>query len=474
MKCPVVAFVVVIAATGGARAEEPAPEPPADEPAPGEPSAVPPPTEPVPVPPPAASGAPVAPVIAPPPSDGLTTDVFQEDPNLDLHWKLLNIPERVVELAFAPVGLLVAVVEEKRLDKRVKELISFWDGRIKLQPRFKLAFGDGLGLGILAKGKSKTTRRTESKLGFVYRLDGDYEIDGELEQPFGSLNDRVVRVNGDIEVDKNERFYGLGGGSTEDTRRVLRSDHQLVDVSMDLQPKDWYDYSGRAAIGLYRQTLAPGTSASTPAVGTMVDDPAGVPPGFGTTITYATAYLSGHYDTRDTFGRPSRGLVADVSADAKFGLQDADLAGIRFKASARWYLPILPEARTLSVAAGGSAALPLYPGATIPLETLALLGREQHLRGYDRARFRDKYAFWGAIEYRFPIYEYLNTDVGLDPYVFAEGGTTFGIDSLQVNRMRWSAGGGLRLAHETTLVIDSFLAYSPEGIQLIFGGEADF
>lgn len=416
-------------------------------------------------------------IVTPPASDGLTTDVYQQEPNLDLHWKLLNLPERIVELVFAPVGLLVAVVEDKRIDKRVKEFISFWDGRIKLKPRFKLAFGDGLGLGILAKGKSKTRRRSESKLGFVYRLDGDYEIDGELEQPFGSLNDRTVRVNGDIEVDKNERFYGIGGGATQDTKRVLRSDHQTIDVSIDLQPKAWFDYSGRLALGLNRQTLAPGTQSATsmtPPVGTIPDDPAGVPPGFDTTITYATAWLSGHYDTRDTVGRPSRGLVAEVSADAKFGLQDADLAGVKLKASARWHLPILPEARTLILAAGGSAALPLYPGATIPFETLALLGREQHLRGYDRARFRDKYAFWGAIEYRFPIYEYMTTDVGLDPFVFVEGGTTFGFDALQSNRVRYSTGGGIRLAHETTLILESVIAWSPEGIQFTFGGEADF
>ncbi len=414
-----------------------------------------------------------APVPPPEPGDGLTSDVWEYDKPIAFHWTLLNLPERALELALSPLGILVAEAEERRLDKRFKDFFSYFDGRIKISPRFKVAFGDGLGVGAKVKYKERLDARTEAALGAVYRLNGDYLIDSTLEQPVGTLNDRTIHARASIVVDQNERFYGLGGGSVRESRRVLTNNDQQAVVGIDLQPKDWYDYAGKFELGIYRQTLAPGVDAPNVPVGAP-GDLVGVPPGFDESTLYALANLIGTYDTRDTHGRPSRGLQAHLGVDGLIDVSGGGLAGARFHGGFRWYLPVLPEARTLIVFGGAAAAVPLYPGAEIPLQILPSLGRENHLRGYDRVRFRDKYAFWGGAEYRFPIFEYLNTDVGIDTFVFAEGGTAFGDDALEANRLRYSTGGGIRVGHETVMVSELVVGFSREGFQIFIGREADF
>jgi hypothetical protein len=416
----------------------------------------------------AASVATSTPALAEdPPPPGLTTETFHPEEKLDLHWQLLTLPEQAIELAFIPVGLAVGVVERHRLDKRVARLLKFWDGRLKISPRLKVSFGDGLGVGAKLKYAQKLDRRTQASIGFVYRLDNDFEIDGELVQPIGSIDDREVRLAAEVERDQNERFYGLAG-----ERRVLTNNQQLVVAGIDLQPRDWYDYAGLFELGVLRQTLAPGVDAAEIPLGDPMDSVA-PPPGFNATAVYAMASLDASYDTRDTIGRPSRGVFADARVLGLLDLRAGDLAGTKLKASASWFLPVMPEARVIVLSAGASAALPLYRGAIIPLPAVSELGREQHLRGYDRVRFRDRYAAWAGVEYRFPIYEYLNTDVGLDTFVFLDGATAFGDVALSRDTLYYSTGGGLRIAHETTLISQLTFGWSPEGIEIFIGGEVD-
>ncbi|MEJ7603268.1 MAG: BamA/TamA family outer membrane protein [Kofleriaceae bacterium] len=412
-----------------------------------------------------ASTAPVRAEDPPPP--GLTTETWHHEPRLDLHWQLLTLPERAIELVFVPFGLAVAAVERHRIDRRVGRLLSFWEGRLKLSPRMKISFGDGLGVGLKLKYKQPFDTRTQASLGFVVRVNRDFLVDSELQQPIGSLDDRSLHVNAFVERDQNERFYRLGGGSSS-MRRVMTNNLQVLTAGLDLQPVDWYDYSGLFEVGAVRQTLGPGLELGEIPLGEP-DDSFAPPPGFGTSTVYAHANISGSYDTRDTLGRPSRGLHAELRA-ALYTDVAGGLAGANLRAAGAWFLPVLPEARVLVLNVGASAAVPLF-GETIPLVALSQLGREHHLRGYDRARFRDRYAVWAGAEYRFPIYEYLTTGVGLDTFVFLEGASVFGATPPSRETFAYSAGGGLRIAAETKLVSQLTFGWSPEGIEIFIGSE---
>ena len=424
---------------------------------------------------PEAPPAPAAPPQPPKPEpivaeDATTTAAWRPGFHFDLHWRLLMLPERAVELVFLPVSLAVAAVEEYRLDNRIGDWLSFKDGRIKIVPRFRFSLGDGAGVGLWISRHKLFDRRAQLRLGGIVRLDLDWQLETEYKHSLLLPGGRGLRTRAYMENDKNQRFFGLGGDTDVADRRVMRSFEQGAVVEVDLQGIDRYTYAGTARLGVRRQELLPGTSTTYAPVGEP-GDTVTPPPGFGETAIYADARLDGRYDTRDTYGRPTRGWLGELRALARQEVTGKELSGITLDGAVRWHIPVLPDNRVLVLTVAGTAAFALLPGTTIPLDSLAVIGRG-NVRGYDRERFRDRYAMVGSIEYRFPIYEYLSSRAGLDAFTFVDGGTIWGNSKFDVSPPLWSVGGGIRGAHDTTLVFESTIGYSPEGFEITIGAES--
>jgi Omp85 superfamily domain len=422
--------------------------------------------------PPPADKAP-APLAVPEPitpEHPLTSAEWSPGYHFDLHWRLLMLPERVIELVFLPISLVVGAVEEYRIDKRVIDGLTWATGRNQISPRFKFSLGDGAGIGLWVSRKKLFDERARLRLGGIVRLDADWQLETEYRHALLIPGGRGLRARAYVENDKNRRFYGIGGDSSEDDRRVLRSYEQGAFVEIDLQGIDRYTYAGTAGVGIRRQTLSPGTDSTYMPVGAE-GDPVVPPPGFDDGAIYAEANITGRYDTRDTFGRPTRGTLAVLRGLARQEVTGKDLSAVTLDASVHWHLPVLPDNRVLVLSIAGTTAFALRPGSEIPLDSLAVLGR-QNVRGYDRDRFLDRHALQATIEYRFPIYEYLTSRAGLDAFVFVDGGTIWGKSAFDAIPPLWSAGGGVRGAHDTTLVFTTTVGYSPEGLQFTVGAES--
>lgn len=401
--------------------------------------------------------------------DTTTSAAWRPSYHFDLHWRILMLPERAVELVFLPVSLFVGAVEKHRLDKRLGHLLTFHEGRIKISPRFRFSLGDGAGIGLWLARTKLFDRRARLRLGGLVRLDLDWQQEAEYAHALLLPGGRGLRARAYVEDDKNQRYFGLGGETELADRRVMRSFEQGALVEIDLQGIDRYTYAGTARLGVRRQELSPGTSTTDPPLGEPGDSVM-PPPAFGETSIYAEARATGRYDTRDTFGRPTRGWLAEVQALARNEVTGKDLSGITLDSVVRWHLLVLPENRVLVFTVAGTATFTLLPGSTIPLDSLAVIGRS-NVRGYDRERFRDRYALVGSIEYRFPIYEYLSSRAGLDAFTFVDGGTIWGRSSFDAVPPRWSVGGGVRGAHDTTVVFETTVGYSPEGFEFTIGAE---
>ncbi len=448
---------------------EPPPVPSGSPPVPAD-VPVPPPIQTAPLPPPAVPEPVPPPPSGPPPQESAsTTATWEPGYHFDLHWRLLMLPERVVGLVFVPFGLLVGAAEKYALGERFADLVTFYDGRIKLAPRFKFSFGDGAGAGLWIKRKRLFDDRAEARIGGIYRVDGDYQVELEYKHAFLFPGGRGLRLRSYIEDDKNQRFYGLGNQTQHDDRRVLRSKDLGVIGEVDLQGVDASTYSGVLQLGLRRQELAAGVSTTHPSV--MEGDTVTPPPGFGDSALFAEMRLVGRFDTRDTAGRPTRGFYAEASALGRTDVTGKALSAVTLNASARVHLPVAPDKRVLVLTLGGAAALHLFPDHEIPLDSYPYLGRTTLLRGYDRERFRDLYVIHASAEYRYPIYEYLTSRVGLDAFVFLDAGAVWGVNAFSIDPLRYSYGGGLRAAHETTLLFELTLGFSAEGSQFSLGVE---
>jgi Omp85 superfamily domain len=424
------------------------------------------------VPPPVDAPAPLAipipePIVAEHPT---TSTEWSPGYHFDLHWRLLMLPERVIELVFLPISLVVGAVEEYRIDKRIVDGLTWATGRNQISPRFKFSLGDGAGIGLWVTRKKLFDNRARLRLGGIARLDADWQLETEYRHALLIPGGRGLRTRAYVENDKNRRFFGIGGGSEVADRRVLRSFEQGAFVEIDLQGIDRYTYAGTAGVGLRRQELLPGTSSSYMPVG-LAGDTVVPPAGFDDGAIYAEANLTGRYDTRDTFGRPTRGTLATVRGFVRQEVTGKALSGMTLDASVNWHLPVLPDNRVLVLSIAGTTAFALRPGSEIPLDSLAVIGR-QNVRGYDRDRFLDRHALQATLEYRFPIYEYLTSRAGLDAFVFVDGGTIWGKSAFDAVPPLWSTGGGIRGAHDTTLVFTTTVGYSPEGFQLTVGAES--
>jgi hypothetical protein len=403
------------------------------------------------------------------PTDQLTTDAWRPQRHFDLHWRLLYLPGRALELGLMPLHLLIEATEEYRLDRRFNDLVEFDHGRYKISPRFRFSFGDGLGAGARISRRKLFHYRGVVGLGALYRLNGDWQAELEYEHKLLFPGGRGLRTYVFTELDKNRRYYGLGNTTSAGDRRVLGTEEQGFYAETDIQGIDRYTTYGTAAFAVRRQQLFAGEDSGEIPIG-MTGDTVAPPTDFGGTAIYGDIHLVGRYDTRDTQARPTRGWLLELGMLLRKELTGKELSGITATATARVYLPIIAEGRALSFSVGGIASSPLFPGDETPLDSQAVLGRSI-LRSFDRERFRDRYALWGSAEYRFPIYEYLASKAGLDAFVFFDSGVVFGEQDFSLDPLHYSYGLGIRAAHETTLVFQSILGRGPEGFELSIGVE---
>ena len=403
--------------------------------------------------------------VVPVHADDLTTGEFRKQRPFDYHWRALALPERLVELAFTPFAIIVENIEKKRIDRRVVDFLTSEDERIRVVPRLKLSFGDGLGLGAKLDLTGLSGDRARFYVCALGRLDGDWEADVEYEIRIARVDGRVLRARAYVEVDDNAPYFGVPG-TQEATRRALSIRDVGATVAFDLRALGDEYLTGVLEVGALGQRLAPGSDPTHPPV--MADgDIVVAPPGFGSTTSYGIARVSGHYDTRDVDARPTVGRFLEAGVESWLEL-GGDLGGVRGTVRLDWYLPVLPEGRVLVLSAGAARAVGFRGSDSIPLALLPTLGRTTFQRGYERDRFRDHSAAWSTIEYRFPIWEYLTRRVGLDAKLFVDVGTTWGFANA---RARGSYGGGVRAGGENLLVFDLSLAASSEGFELSLSAE---
>lgn len=450
---------------------EPAPKPELDQPVDAPTTNLPPVAAPETTPHPTAPEAVPRPLQTEPtsPDDDVTTANFRPEPHFGLQWRLLMLPEQLLELVFVPVGLVVGAVDHYALGTQFFDALDVFHDYVRFSPRFKYSSSEGLAVGVWAAGAALFANRAIVRAGGLVRLNGDWQTELEYKHALLFPGGRALRVHGFISRDKNRRYYGLGGATVVDDARVIRDNELGAFADVDLQGLARYAYSGIAGIGVRRQTLSPGSDPAYAAL--MPTDRVQAPVGFNETATFIDATLSGKYDTRDALGRTTRGWLLTASALARTDVTGKHLSALTLGGSATFHVPVLPDHRVLVVTISGQAAYPLFGGDSIPLDSFAVIDRS-NVRGYDRDRFRDRYAVVGTIEYRFPIYQYLATRAGLDAIVFFDSGTLWGRTPLGEGKLDYSAGTGLRAGTENAVFFEADVARSPDGFQVTLGGEA--
>jgi hypothetical protein len=396
----------------------------------------------------------------------VVTETWREpDVPVELHWHLLAIPEYVVELALSPLAVVVANVERYRLDLRLYDLLRNDAGTLQFVPALKLSFGDGLGVGGTLHWKQVLGEEERVRVGGLWRLNRDYEAGVRYTHAIAAAEGRELDVRVGYEVDRNLPYYGLGGDSAA-VEHVLREDVATASAAFDLVGRGAPDVQGIVELGVRRSEMTNGDEPGTPGVGDA-DATVAPPPEYGRTLAFPWLRALLRLDRRDAVGRPSRGWLVELEAKATRATADGSLSSVGGRAEAMLFLPVLPERRVVRLHAGLAGAAAASRDDDIPLHELVVLGRGRNLAGYARGRFRDRLGWWSGAEYRFPIWELLDRGVSASPTLFVQAGRVARDGGELVDGpVRWSAGAGLRAAHDSFELLDVQLGFSPEGFEL--------
>lgn len=394
----------------------------------------------------------------------LTTPTWQPpDPPVDLHWHLLALPSYLVEAALTPIGLLVTLTQRYRLDRRVVDFLRNDAGTIGVTPRVKLSTGDGFGGGAALWFKNGLGKDQPLAIGGLARINGDYEAELRFETDSARLEGRGIEGRLLIELDQNDRYFGIGNDTKQTDRRALQRRIMEAGLTIDVFRAGLRTFFGQADLSWMRERLTTGTHPVYP--GVMEGDSVAPPPGFNESRHYAKLSTVVGFDNRDTIGRPTRGVKTGVRLTAATDTK-AELAAVALTASFTTYLRLLPEHRVLSLSVGARAAHPIA-GRDVPLNMLTVLGGDEVLRGYLRGRFRDRLGWWSTAEYSWPVYELLNTGVHLHTVLFADVGRVGRVPGdLIESPLRYSVGVGLRGVHDADEGLSLFVGFSPEGVQV--------
>jgi hypothetical protein len=397
---------------------------------------------------------------------GVTTAIWREPREpLDLGWHALSLPEYLIELAFSPLGFLVGLVEQHRIDRRIVDFLRNDAGTIEVVPAFKFSGGDGLGIGAALELDNLLGRGEEFEMGGVIQLNSDHTLEAEYEQSISKLDGRTLVASIEYDLNADLDYYGLGNDTRPRDQRVVERRGLDALASLEVFERGAHDSYGLVEIGYRRIGLGPGNDVGATPVGEEGDTV--VPTAdFGRTTNYGILGLILRHDTRDTLARTQRGILAEVNGRLVSGLDGAGFSAVSARGEITGFIPLLPLYRVLVLRFGVQGVTAPTADTEIPLDEYVVLGRKNGLRGYANYRFRDELGWWGSVEYRYPIYRYEDSPFMLSPSVFADVGRVGGtLSDLWEPTLHWNVGVGIAGELETSLILRFEVGRSPEGIE---------
>jgi hypothetical protein len=137
-----------------------------------------------------------------------------------------------------------------------------------------------------------------------------------------------------------------------------------------------------------------------------------VPPGFETGYTAHRFGARLALDSRHPRPEPGTGVRLDVSAEHSFNLEDAKSRWVRYGGTLGGFIDITGHNRVLGLAVTALFADPLGD-AEVPFTELVTLGGEGPMRGYLHDRMIGRSAAVAMLEYRYPIWAFLDGSLQL-------------------------------------------------------------
>lgn len=400
----------------------------------------------------------------------LTTEVRPEtDPGLDLPVLVLRLPQHLMELAFVPLMPVATIFEKYDVVGHLFDLFTNDDKTIGIFPIIVPFNASGVGLGAAFLYNDPLGSADRFVLTTLIRENRDRTISFSFSRRFPSFGGRTVSLSANYDADHDQRYFGIGPKTRRDQERLMRVDEVGANLGVTVfAPRQYPEYTASLRLGYLRRRLAVGTGDRAPSV--APNDVVAVPAGFGRTLDYPALTLESVYDSRDSFGRTTKGFVGRLASIVSHDVNGAASGGVRVEGTVAGYIPLLPLYRTFFVSLSAAGTIPLNGGDDPPLHMLVDLGGSDRLRGLVNDRFLGRLGWWATAEWRYRFYEYAASTMGLSAVLFADVGQVGDEpEELWSTPLPWSVGFSLRAEQNLILLGRMQVAYSNEGFRFSVG-----
>lgn len=257
----------------------------------------------------------------------------------------------------------------------------------------------------------------------------------------------------------DESFFGIGPNSDEDDRSNFA--HELVRADLDVGFQ--LNQQNRIGImaGFDRNEILRGRNDTYPSTNQV---PAFESlPGMQTIVEMGKLELEIRHDSKNHPGMPTSGFEALLRGGV-FQEVNGDRFGFtRLTADVSRYFHLFFN-RAIKLRVAGELT-EQFEDRRIPFYYLSEIGRAETVRGFARGRFRDKDMVLGSIEYRYPIWQIINT------HLFVDGGTVANdiFKDFSVNDLKWGFGIGFQIWNMEGIISDFAIARSRDGTRFYLG-----
>jgi hypothetical protein len=366
--------------------------------------------------------------------------------------------------------------ERDHVQQRVTQALTSDDGLLGVRPviNYEADFTPSFGLLFF---DNRLPDHMRSSVSSAFGGPSVLANDARLAIPLGAHME--LALHADYSRRNDELYTGIGMHSPLPFSRYA---FDRVDATAELQYRPLHALQLDAGSDLGWRRFSNGTAyaGDQPIAGVYCERGLGarcagpvderLVPGYAAGTQLVRVHGAAHVDGRAD--ELSSGLVADARVDYTHGLGSDESSYLRLHGHIGRSFEIW-QRRTIYVGVSGDDEV-AFGNTPIPFSELVQLGGIDDLRGFRRARFRDASSLLGSLEYRWPIWMWM------DGSLFVDYGGVFKpqFANFAVRDLRPDVGIGLRMHSTDKYSLRVQVAYGfggggGGGIRLVFAGNGN-
>ncbi|MEM6791308.1 MAG: BamA/TamA family outer membrane protein [Myxococcota bacterium] len=401
-----------------------------------------------------------------------------------------------------PVGALVTAIDENDVPDIVGDFFTFGpNDSYGLVPSALLDFGFRPSIGLYFFGDDVGVERFGVRAHVAFGGLGFYRTTGsvlyQIEKAGFNRDPKRVQLKGVWERRPDWLIWGQGFDAPNSARSRYQS--QLIEGIATYDGGFWRSSQVHGFAAVRDVTFGDDVCCNDISVSEAVargfyDTPPLFENGYTVARVGAEVYLDtrpkrNNYDGKasDHVSPPGTGVKIGPRGELGVGLRNSRLDGsdvrerplyVRYGGTLGGYVDIYAQ-RTVGLQLAADFVDPLEEGGVVPFRELITLGGNRPLRGFVANRFFDRSAVAAQVEYRWPIW------VWLDGSVHYSMGNVFGerLEGFELDRLRQSFGLGFRANSARDHAFEFLVAGGTDtfergadldSFRLVFGSSAGF